>query len=107
MIDTHCHLLPEIDDGARSQAETIQMCRLARDDGVATIVATPHSFDGQFLIKPETIRTLVGDLAKRLKAEGIDIEVLPGMEVRVGVDLLEQMDRREIIPLNDGRYVSA
>ena len=49
MIDTHCHLLPEIDDGARSQAETIQMCRLARDDGVATIVATPIPLTANFL----------------------------------------------------------
>lgn len=105
MIDTHCHLLAEIDDGARSELETIQMCRLACDDGIKTIVATPHSFDGKFLTKPETIRNLVTKLTEQLKSTGVDIEVLPGMEVRVGADLFEHLAQSEILPLNDDKYV--
>jgi protein-tyrosine phosphatase len=43
MIDIHCHLLPGIDDGASSWEITLEMCRLAQQDGVTHIVATPHS----------------------------------------------------------------
>jgi protein-tyrosine phosphatase len=43
MIDIHCHILPGIDDGARDWATTLEMCRLARQDGVTHIVATPHA----------------------------------------------------------------
>ena len=43
MIDIHCHILPGIDDGARNWETTIEMCRLARQDGVTHIVATPHA----------------------------------------------------------------
>jgi len=43
MIDIHCHLLPCVDDGARSWDITLEMCRLAEEDGVTHIVATPHS----------------------------------------------------------------
>jgi protein-tyrosine phosphatase len=42
MIDLHCHLLPGVDDGARSWETTLEMCRLAQQDGVGHIVATPH-----------------------------------------------------------------
>ena len=43
MIDIHCHILPGIDDGARNWETTLEMCRLARQDGVTHIVATPHA----------------------------------------------------------------
>jgi protein-tyrosine phosphatase len=105
MIDTHCHLLPDIDDGPRSEAETYEMCRLAQDDGITTIVATPHSFDGQFLTKPEKVRTLTRKLSLHLKSTGIHLEIMPGMEVRVGADLLQHLDRDEILPLNNGKYL--
>ncbi len=28
-IDMHCHILPEVDDGAQSIEETVQMLRIA------------------------------------------------------------------------------
>lgn len=43
MIDIHCHLLPSVDDGAKSWEVTLEMCRLAAQDGVTHIVATPHA----------------------------------------------------------------
>jgi len=43
MIDIHCHLLPGVDDGARSWDVTLEMCRIAERDGVTHIVATPHA----------------------------------------------------------------
>jgi len=43
MVDIHCHILPEVDDGARSWEMASEMCRLAVADGVDHIVATPHA----------------------------------------------------------------
>jgi protein-tyrosine phosphatase len=43
MIDLHCHILPEVDDGAPSWQETAEMCRIAANDGIRHIVATPHA----------------------------------------------------------------
>jgi protein-tyrosine phosphatase len=45
MIDLHCHILPKIDDGSTSWEETSEMCRIAAQDGVRHIVATPHAND--------------------------------------------------------------
>ena len=45
MIDLHCHILPQIDDGPTSWDETAEMCRIAAHDGVRHIVATPHAND--------------------------------------------------------------
>jgi len=43
MIDIHSHVLPGLDDGARSSEESLEMLRLAADSGTTDIVATPHA----------------------------------------------------------------
>lgn len=48
MIDIHCHILPEVDDGPRSWDIAEQMCRTAAEHGTEHIVATPHSNDTFF-----------------------------------------------------------
>ena len=45
MVDIHCHILPGIDDGPKSWEMTGEMCRIAAQDGITHIVATPHCND--------------------------------------------------------------
>ncbi len=45
MIDIHCHLLPEVDDGPKSWDVAVEMCRMAAADGITHAVATPHAND--------------------------------------------------------------
>jgi protein-tyrosine phosphatase len=43
MVDIHCHILPQVDDGATSWEVSTEMCRIAVADGITHIVATPHA----------------------------------------------------------------
>ena len=43
MVDIHCHILPQVDDGAKSWEIATEMCRMAVADGITHIVATPHA----------------------------------------------------------------
>lgn len=45
MVDIHCHILPEVDDGPKSWEVSEEMCRMAAADGIEHIVATPHAND--------------------------------------------------------------
>ena len=45
MVDIHCHLLPGVDDGAKSWEVSEEMCRIAVEDGIQHIVCTPHAND--------------------------------------------------------------
>ena len=43
MIDLHAHYLPEMDDGAKNAAESLEMLKNSFSQGVSVCVATPHS----------------------------------------------------------------
>lgn len=105
MIDTHSHLLHGIDDGPAAIEGTLEMCRVAWEDGIRVIVATPHSLDGRFVNSPDEIRSRVANLNTELRSRGMGLTVLPGMELRVSVTLMERITRDQLLPLNGGRYV--
>jgi protein-tyrosine phosphatase len=43
MVDIHCYILPGIDDEATSWEMSATICRVAAQDGITNIVATPHA----------------------------------------------------------------
>ncbi len=45
MVDIHSHILPAVDDGARTWEIAEEMCRMAAADGITHTVATPHAND--------------------------------------------------------------
>jgi protein-tyrosine phosphatase len=42
LVDLHCHILPDIDDGARDLADAVAMAGQAVRDGIEVVCATPH-----------------------------------------------------------------
>lgn len=69
MIDIHSHILPGLDDGARTMDETIEMIEIARSTGTTAIVASPHA-DTQYAYEPERIDDLLVE-ARALAGPGI------------------------------------
>jgi protein-tyrosine phosphatase len=80
MIDLHCHILPELDDGSRSIGDSVAMARQAHEDGIEAVCATPHIRHDHDVHIPE-IATRVASLQSTLEAEGIPVRVLPGGEL--------------------------
>lgn len=64
MVDIHCHVLPQIDDGAGSWEVAEQMCAMALKDGITHVVATPHA-NSQFRYDRETLSGLLNELRNR------------------------------------------
>lgn len=105
MIDIHSHILPGVDDGAANWEETLELARAAVQDGIRTIVATPHHANRKYWNYAPEVRGLVAQTNERLAAEGIELTVLAGQEIRVYDELLDAWSRGELLTLGDSDCV--
>ena len=106
MVDIHSHILPGIDDGSPSWEVSLEMCRRAAADGVTIMAATPHMLDGVYNFDRPRALALVAELNQRLQAAGIALRVVPGGDVRVCPEMLEQVLQKQVCTLGDtGRYL--
>ena len=101
-IDLHTHILPGVDDGARSMEDSLELAQMAVDSGVRTVVATPHS--GHSMSFAAEVDGRVRALQYRLRCEGIPLRVLPGMEIMTDEDTPERLIQGTLLPLNGTRY---
>ena len=99
MIDLHCHILPGIDDGPAELETSINMARIAADDGIKTIVATPHIKD--VLHNKVKLLELVTQLNIQLESRNIPVHILLGGDVFIMNNPMLIKD----YTINDSRYI--
>jgi len=101
VIDTHCHLLPALDDGPRHQADGVLLARELYAQGVRRVLCTPHYsrlFPTSHAEAEERL-TLFGPV---LRTEGVELELSlaaeigPGLAVSAPLEelLIRTIDRR-------------
>ncbi len=103
MIDIHTHILPSLDDGPQTIEESIELCKIAANDGIETIVAPPHSKDGVYEAKSDEILRKVTELNLKLKEIQLDLEILPGAEVHINERLAKDIKSGEVLTINNGK----
>lgn len=82
MIDLHCHILYDIDDGAKTKEDSAALLHTAAQNGIKAIIATPHFNDysavDEFVAKRDErvkfLREFIGE-------KGLDIGLGAGAEV--------------------------
>jgi len=104
VIDIHSHILPKIDDGARSLNEALKMAAVAAADGIEQMVCTPHLFNG-LSRNPEhaEIEDRVGELQRAIGDGGL--KVLPGSEVRVSRTIVKRVRANLVTKINGKNYM--
>src|ERR1700723_1863897 len=83
-VDIHCHVLPGMDDGPPTPADSVELCRALVRDGITTVIATPHQlgrYEGQN--SAADVRTAVSKLQLALAELKVPLHVVPGGDVRV------------------------
>lgn len=90
-----------MDDGPASWHEAIDMARLAVDDGVRKIVVTPHQLGAYRQNGVDRIRARTRELQERLAEADVPLTVLPGADVRIEPDLVDDWRSGRIMSLAD------
>lgn len=105
MIDIHCHILPNVDDGSESLEESIAMAKIAESEGITKIVNTSHChFDFKYK-KGNELKLELEKFNQALKEENINIEVLLGNELYYTSDLIERFDELDFFSMNNSKYI--
>ena len=106
MIDLHCHILPGVDDGARSLEDSVAMAQKAVFEGIGHILVTPHHKNGKFINQKEDVIKATESLQTELDSRGINLTLYPGQEVRINGDLLQDIENNNILFVDEEeRYV--
>jgi protein-tyrosine phosphatase len=104
MIDIHCHILPNVDDGPQSLDESLAMARFCVEDGIRYVVATPHCHRYIHLLRSD-ILPKVAELNRELELANIPLTVLPGSEIQVtdSAEYRREFEAGLLCHLGDGR----
>src|SRR3981189_1485123 len=93
VIDIHCHLLPEVDDGPKSWDVAVEMCRMAAADGITHAVATPHAND-RYAYDREYLAGLLGQLREKIEEKidpGLPLQLTLGCDFHLSFENLERV----------------
>lgn len=105
MIDIHCHILPGLDDGPTTVEEALLMARVAVNEGIKHIIATPHHKNNKYENNKQGILGQVLNLNNILHQENIPLTILPGQECRIFGELLEDYRKDEILTLSNTSFL--
>src|SRR5690625_282514 len=106
MIDIHCHILPNVDDGASHLEDSIAMAKTAVQEGIHTIVATPHHKNGRYNNPKNSVLADLEKLKQRIEQEEIPLTILPGQEIHIHGEMIEGYEEGELLTLNEtSRYI--
>lgn len=105
MYDIHTHILFGVDDGAKTQQESIDMLIDAKKQGVKGMILTPHYRRGMFAYPKEQVEENFIELKQ--KADSLGIELYLGTEYHVNSLMIEHIKEGRCHTMVDSNYVLA
>lgn len=105
MVDVHSHILPALDDGSSSMEESLAMLKIAYEEGIRTMYATPHNMPGKGCPSRSTVEKRAEELKAAAAEAGIKMNILLGTEYFYREEVIEFFEDEKIIPMANTRCV--
>lgn len=103
--DIHIHMLPGVDDGARSAEESRGMLDAACRDGTRVFCLTPHFHPGYFGDNRAAVEKTYGELAAYAREKYPDVRLCLGSELRYAPNSVDWLNQGLCHTMNNTRYV--
>ncbi|MBR6382820.1 MAG: protein-tyrosine-phosphatase [Lachnospiraceae bacterium] len=100
LVDIHCHILPNVDDGSDGFDSTLKMLKTAKDEGITRMIATPHFKKGHHNVSPKSAEKLLEEIRTKAEKEGISLKLYLGNEVMYFSDVEEAFEEGKINRIN-------
>jgi len=100
--DIHSHLLPEIDDGAKSLEDSIELIRLFSSVGIKNFTTSPHILGEVWPNTPEIINEKLALVRAELIKQNItDITINTGAEYMLDEKFMELLQEKKLLTIKD------
>jgi tyrosine-protein phosphatase YwqE len=98
-VDLHSHLIPGIDDGAKTLEESIKLISELKDLGYQKLITTPHIMSDYYRNKPETILAGLDAVRNELSKQNIDIIIEAAAEYYYDEYFVDMLKKKEIMTI--------
>lgn len=99
-VDTHCHILSGLDDGAATLDESLAMAKIYAGQGARHLIATPHFISGTaWANSAQRVGQAVRKLQQVLHETGINLTIHPGMEIACSHRISDLFAQGALLPL--------
>lgn len=105
LTDIHCHIIPGVDDGARSMKDAQEMVRIAYEDGTRRIIGTPHYGNRRAKASRGTILLKYMELKAWVQENYPDMEVYLGQELFYRHGIEQHVRDTKAMTIAGSRYV--
>ena len=105
LVDIHNHILPGLDDGPIDEEFALWLARNAAENGITHIIATPHHQNGKYMNKKTVVQECVEYFNQQLIIHDIPITILPGMEIHMFDNILEEIDGNLLTLADSKKYL--
>lgn len=105
MIDIHSHIIPNVDDGARSVEETFNILKEAQEAGFTDVILTSHFILNYYETNAQELIFWKEKLQEVLKKQGTKINLHSGMEIYITNQMEELLENKKILTLANSRYM--
>ena len=100
-VDIHSHLIPGIDDGSKSVADSLQMMEGLHEIGFSQFITTPHIFQTVWNNTLEIIKREEENLQKVLQTEEQNFPLKAAAEYMLDISISTRLENEKLLTLKD------
>ncbi len=103
-VDIHSHLIPGIDDGAKTIKDSMLLLQRFAELGYKKVITTPHVMSDFYRNTPEIILSGLDKVRNELSKQNFSIEIEAAAEYYLDYELEKKIERKELLALGE-KYV--
>ncbi|MDX5319621.1 MAG: capsular biosynthesis protein [Bacteroidota bacterium] len=94
-VDVHSHMLPGIDDGAKTMEDTLEMIERTAKTGIEKIITTPHIMYEFYRNTPEIIHSKLAEVRSALAERNIQVQLEAAAEYYLDDAFISMVKNKE------------
>lgn len=102
--DIHSHLIPGIDDGAKTMDDSLNLIRAFKELGYKKLITTPHIMSDQYRNNPEIILDGLERVRAELKNQQVEMELDAAAEYYIDHEFLKLIEEKRLLTFGN-KYV--